>query len=256
MKTLRLRTSAGAALTELSALCQQDWNTIDAFTLARLERTARGGLQTDPVGAHQVLAIVAAVRWDDEEMDNHFGAALRIKSGATIQSNYATALDCVGRCSEAADMYERAAQIEECDLSLLRRTINANWRAGRWMRALEMTKTLMQRAPGESFEDLEDDEDIVALANRLDVSHELIEKLHSTVHAFLRERKIWVSGSSLDFIATPGEECIYVAINVCTDRENAVRLDRELTPVLFDSVDDLPLGSFHIYIASEADHAA
>lgn len=256
MKTLIAETSAREAFNELSSLCLGDWNIIDEFTLARLEKAARLGLEEDPVMAHQVLAIAAVVRWDEPTMDHHFIAAMHLDCGATAQ-NYATALASIGRCAEAANMYERAAQMHPTNLAPLRCAMHANWRAGRWTQALGIAKTLKLRAPDELIPDLDANERIVKLATGIGVSFELIERLHARAYAFLRERKIRPLGVESDCDDTSGDETIYVTINIAMDVEVAEQLDEELTPILLDSEDSLRLSTFCMSIdTEEATHEA
>ncbi|MFP6562832.1 hypothetical protein WJ542_31710 [Paraburkholderia sp. B3] len=247
----RAKSVAEEAFDELSSLVHNDWDSLDPFTLARLERAARNGISVDPILAHQVLGIVAAIRWDDATMDEQFGIAMRYDTGATVEENYASTLDGVERCIESANMYERAANTHPTDLAIWRLAMRANWQAGRWQRTLELADVLAQRSPDEEFPHLETQKQLIAMAERNGVSLSTIETLHTALYSFLHDRRVHSVGTTCHSDTTPGEESIYIMVRIRGDLEQVKRLDEELTPVLFDAVDDLPLGSFCIGLVAE-----
>ena len=256
MAAPRAKSVAEEAFDELSSLVHKDWGSIDSFTLARLERAAKNGIPVDPVLAHQVLGIVAAIRWDDATMDEQFGIAMRYDAGATVEENYASTLDGAGRCIESANLYERAANTHPIDRAIWRRAMQANWQAGRWQRTLDLADELAKRSPDEEFPHLNTQKQMIAVVKRNGVSLQTIEALHTAVYSFLHDRRVRTIGTVCDSDTSPGEESIYILVRIKGDPEQVKELDEELTPVLFDAVDAFPLGSFYIGLIAEGQEDA
>ena len=250
MPNLKAESTAEHAFDQLSALLQDVWGPIDEFTLARLEAAANNGMSTDPVQAHQVLAIVAAVRWNDAAMDKHFGIAMRLDAGTTVEENYAATLIGVERWVEGAIVYERAANENPADLSILRSAMQMNWRAGRWERSLAIAEVLKQRAPNEQFEHLAMQQQLVECAKRIGLSLAQVEALHTATYRYLHDQRVRSCGYRFDIDDTPGDETLHVIVDVPASYEEVERLDDALTPLLFDAVALLPLASFHIQLGA------
>lgn len=251
MSNAKIKTRAEEAFDELSVLLQEKRFDIDEFTQIRLEKAARSGIEIFPSEAHQVLAILAGLRWDAAAMDENFSTAMRFGTESIVEHNYAETLRAANRYVDAANMYERASNTNPTDLVLLRSAMVCNWQAGRWQRAMDLAEILMQRSPDEEFEYLAKQRALIEMAQRNGVSLGVVEQLHTALYSFLRDRHIRALSSATDMDHTPGEESIYIAIRIKADREEVQRLDEELTPVLFDAVEVLPLGSFHIYLDVE-----
>lgn len=255
MGIAKAKTVAEEAFDELTVLLREGRLDIDEFTKARLDRAARHAIHIEPSQSHQILAILAGLEWDDVAMDEHFGIAMRYDSSAVVENNYAAVLLAVDRYIEAATMYERASKTDPNDLGLLRAAQAINWQAGRWQRAVDIAETLKLRSPNEEPEFLADQRSLIEIAERNKVMLPVIEQLHTAVFSFLHERRIRSQGISCNVDTTPGEESIYVSVRINGDREEVQRLDEELTPLLFDAVDEFPLGSFHIGLAVERSEA-
>jgi tetratricopeptide (TPR) repeat protein len=246
MAIAKAQTVAEEAFNELTVRLRAGQLELDGFTKLRLERAAKSAITIAPAAAHQVLAILAGLQWDDAAMDEHFGIAMRYDTGSRVEHNYATVLLALDRYIEAANMFERASNTNPNDLGLLRSASAINWQAGRWQRALELAELLKQRSPDQEVEPLASQHSMVELAQRNDVSLLVIEQLHTALYSFLHDRRIRVQGSSAGCDLTPGEESLYVTIRINGDSAAVQRLDEELTPVLFDAVEAFPVGSFHI----------
>ncbi|EMN1928525.1 hypothetical protein RVV18_002940 [Burkholderia ambifaria] len=258
MTIARAKTVAEAALDELAGLLRDGAKKIDDFTCARLDRSARNGMHADPQQAHQVLGILAAMRWDDRQMDEHFHTAMRIARSALVNANYASTLELVDRFQEAADMYEKALSAHPTDLSLLRKAVSTSWQAGQWERSLELAQTLKERSPQEEIQHFFGEQlQAIEILRRAGVEIEVVERLHAALYTFLRSKQVWTSGSSMTADKTPGEEAVYVTVNVGLPLQEVRALDEELTPVLFDAVEEFPLGSLYIGLgAGELLHVA
>lgn len=244
--TFIYRETAARAFKELLPCFQGDWNAIDEFSLAHLVKIARADLSSDPTNAHQVLAMAAAVHWDEAGVDRHFNAALGSDESEAIRSNYAFALDCIGRCDRAANMYERSAHINFNDVTVLQKAIETQWRAGRWARSIGLTKILRLSSPPANPEPSDAKKKIVECTARIGASPYLLERLHAAIHSFLRDRKIRSVSSSFDLDDAAGNDKIHLTMDVLADPETVECLNEELAVVSSDAMESHPLSHFCI----------
>ncbi|MEW6345512.1 MAG: hypothetical protein AB1704_33100 [Pseudomonadota bacterium] len=251
MRLSQPKSTAEAAFDEVIALMNRRFVELDQFAAARLERAARAGIGNDPEHAYQTLGIVAASKWDVEGMHSNFEHATRYASNGAIYVNYATSLNCTARLLEGAEQAEAAAQREPTNLAYLRIAIDSNWNAGRWARALELQEQYRKRKMDEMPLEFSYHERAFRTAERNGVKFEAIEQLHTALFRFLSERHVRWLGAQAFIDSAPGEEAIYVTALVPGDANEVRKLDEELTSVLFDAVEEFPLGAFSIELGPE-----
>ena len=154
-------------------------------------------------------------------------------------------------------MAEKASASQPTNLSELKKAIETNWYAGRWERSLELTQTLLERSPGENRQVKEHRDEFMALVRRNNVSFETIERLYDTLYLFLRDRRIRAHGFASYIDQSPGEESIAIRIHIDRSEQEVDALEEELTPLLFNAVEEFPLGSFSIELGRRTvPHAA
>jgi hypothetical protein len=251
MRPSKAKSTAEAAFDEVISLMNRRFVELDEFTAARLERAARAGIGNDPEHAYQTLGIIAASKWDVESMQSNFECAMRYASSGAVCVNYATSLNCTARLLEGAEQAETAAQREPTNLAYLRIAIDSNWNAGRWARALELQEQYHKRTVDEMPLEFSYRENAFRIAERNGVKLETIEQLHTALFRFLSERHVRCLGAQAFTDSTPGEEAIYVTALVPGEAHEVRKLDEELTGVLFDAVEEFPLGTFSIELGPE-----
>lgn len=252
------KSTAESAFRELTHFIQVDLESVDPFTLARLEKAATDGMKSNVVMAYQAFGLICRYRWDNDGVDEYFKLALRTSNDSSIMVNYASTLMSLNRFAEAATWSESASRATPENLNFLRTAVEANWYAGRYDRSLELIDTLCSRALEPNLPaDMEHRRQMVSTLHRCEVSLDTVERLHSALYKFLADNNI-ISRGALSYIDNaPGEESVFVTITIDRDEEEVRRLDEQLTPILFDSVEHFPLGSFSIGLEKlEAEHAS
>lgn len=246
MTRAQTKTIASEIFDEVSAILAGGIFTLDEFTRARLERKAHDALQADQLLGYQALALIASLDWNNAAVDEYFGKAMRFESGGSAEENYATCLMSLNRFQEAAVVAEKASALQPTDLASLRSAIEVNWCGGRWQRAMELTETLRHRSPKEDWALYSPRERLMEVTCDLGVPFDTIERLFNALYSFLADKQVRSRACSSAIDTTPGDTAIYVSIKVDGSNEQVQMLDDELTPLLFDAVDELPLGSFFI----------
>jgi tetratricopeptide (TPR) repeat protein len=219
----------------------------DELALARFEKAARDSMHNDPGMAFQVLGVVAMLRWRLADVKSNFEEAIRQGAGVDGMANYGRALADMNEARAAAAQLFEAARREPGRLEFLRGAISYAYCAGEWTRALNLVESLERRTP-----DLDEGskriKDVIGFAQKIGVRDETVMNSVDCALAFLRDKKIRTLEFGHSTERLRGEECIYLAINIGGDDDAAAALDDELTPVLFESVQDLQLGSFVLSI--------
>jgi len=257
MNRIQTKSVAEEAFDELSALLVDGAESIDGFSKVRFAKLARDGIQTNPVLAYQALAMLSGLEWDHDAVDHNYKTALNCTADGSVASNYASTLSSLNRFAEAACMAEKASASQPTNLSELKKAIETNWYAGRWERSLELTQTLLERSRGENRQVKEHRDEFMALVRRNNVSFETIERLYDTLYLFLRDRRIRAHGFASYIDQSPGEESIAIRIHIDRSEQEVDALEEELTPLLFNAVEEFPLGSFSIELGRRTvPHAA
>lgn len=246
MPAAQPQTKAHEAFLALVAMAENGTRPSD-LDLRRVERVARDSIGVDAVNAYQALGVVGMLRWSIEMVRENFRHAMRLSSSADILANFARALADINQPSEAAEQMESAALREPENLEFLRGAIAYRFCAGEWSRADELLKTLALRIL-DSDDEMQSFKNAIDLSKAIGVREETVRKTIDCALRFLSERKICAKHFSHGSDRMPGEECIYINLHIDPSDGNARALDEELTPLLFDEIDDLQLGSFVLYI--------
>lgn len=246
MQQIRPKSIAEAAFREVTSRVTGGFQAIDEFTRIRLQKTARDGLNADPAVAHQVLAIIAATQWNHAKVDEHYGRAMRIAPHATTYCNYAATLVSLNRFVEAAKLVEMASLCEPANLAYLRMAVDTCWHAGLWERSMWFLQQLEKRSPKEDMRSFSQRRVAMEIVRNDNVPFATIEKLYTSVYAFLSKRRIQSRGWSEFVDSRRDEEAVFVTVEIDQSCAEVDRLDRELTEVLFNAVDNVPVETFAI----------
>lgn len=222
---------------------------IDEFTLARFERAGSQSLQVDPLAAHMLLGILAAVRWDEDSVRVHFEHAIAIGGGHVALANYSRALYDINRIRDVIEPIEQAVASAPEVLDYLRQAITYRFVVGDWDRAAELLETLALRSPDVGA-DMVNTGKKIALARELGLQGSTVRNSVGIAFDLLAAERVRVASIEdwADDIIEDGG--IYFDILVQASIEIAQDLDDRLTPLLFDGVDDLQLSVFGLAIKS------
>ncbi len=144
-----------------------------------------------------------------------------------------------------------AVKSELANLSDLRLAADAAWHAGLWGRSLELMELLPASDSSQGDDPYTDRFKAVSILRDRGVTFELVETLHTAVYGFLADRGVRIAGTSLYIDESPGDQTIFVTIEVAESEDVTRKLDEELTEVLFSAVDVVPLGTFSIDLGAQ-----
>jgi tetratricopeptide (TPR) repeat protein len=221
-----------AAFNQICAHLDEDAGELDAATRKRLERIAKESMEAHPALAWQTLGMLAAERWDGEALEVAYANALRCERGVQAAINCAVALAACNRFGEAAEVAERAWQAQPSSLLALRGAIDMAWQAGRWARALELMEALNPRSNATDRETEAYRRKAVAILEQYAVPLSVVETLHDAVYDFLATRRVRALAACEYVDDGPGEETVYVTVQIARERDEVERLDEALTEVL------------------------
>ncbi|WP_087688038.1 hypothetical protein [Pandoraea sp. PE-S2R-1] len=223
----------------------------DEFTLARCERDAKASFDEDPIGALQLLGVVASFRWDDVGVQSNFERALAMGGSTTVQSNYARALGDINRYRQAANQFLLASGREPENLALLRSAIVLNFSVFEFDVARELCEKLAQRTPSLG-DDMREDMKMIEGIEKLGVDLETVRRTIDCALSFLASKNVRAVGFKQALDVSDGDGCLYVDVVVRTSEVRARELDEEFTPVLFDSIEHPQLSSIVVGLEAAA----
>ncbi|WP_321785892.1 hypothetical protein [Paraburkholderia sp. J94] len=235
MSTDRKTLSAEAVTAAFNQICahlDEDAGELDTATRKRLERIAKESMDAHPALAWQTLGMLAAERWDGEAVEALFANAMRCERGAQVGINFAVALAACNRFREAAQVAERAWEAQPSSLLALRGAIDMAWQAGRWVRALELTQVLSSHSNATDRETEGYRRKAVAILDQYSVPLSVVEALHDALYGFLATRRVRALAACEFVDDGPGDEAVYVTVQVAREREEVEQLDEALTEVL------------------------
>ncbi len=238
-----------AAFNQICAHLDEDAGELDAATRKRLERIAKESMEAHPALAWQTLGMLAAERWDSEALEVAYANALRCERGVQAGINCAVALAACNRFGEAAEVAERAWQAQPSSLLALRGAIDMAWQAGRWARALELMQALSPRSNATDRETEAYRRKAVAILERHAVPLSAVEALHDALYGLLATRRVRALAACEFVDDGPGEETVYVTVQIAREHDEVAQLDEALAEALSDAVEAYPLAAFVIDLA-------
>lgn len=211
------------------------------FVLARMKRDASSAISSDPVHAYTSLGFIAALEWDETMLHRYFKKLIDITTDPIVHTNYATALQLIGKCSIAATQACLASEMVPTDLNALRNAIDAAKYAGKFEAAQALCVKLEARALN-----LDAKCSQIAYACQVlkanNISQNYTESCNSIAYVLLQEKRIRSPG--LQFKVDLDDQMIFSYILIDLPFEQVYELDRQLARRL---IDELPCFSSSPY---------
>jgi hypothetical protein len=216
---------------QVNALLRQTQRNELAIARTRIE--ARKLLATDPVAAHELLGMLAALEFDQDAMRQEFDAALRIApKDSRLLLNFAISLQRLGFDREGRAMAEKTYQLKRGSLAALDEVIRQCFLSCRVDLALDWLQERQSKAQAKQHPM---EADILAL-HRLFKSRrvrpERVERMLEQVVELLRARSIFAVRRTVAISSDEEDTWLSVQLEIDEPVETIVGLNCLLADML------------------------
>ena len=215
----------------------------DQFRLARMKRDANSAISADPKHAYTSLGFIAALEWDETLLHRYFKKLIDIATDPIVHTNYAVALQLIGKRSLAATQACLASELVPTDLNALREAIDSASHAGKFEVAQALCEKLEARAPHLDSE-YPQIADACQLLKANNISQNYTENHNTIAYAFLQEKRIRSPG--WEFKVDLDDEMIFFRILIELPFEQVYELDSQLARRLIDELPDFSSSPYWI----------
>ena len=170
---------------------------VDKYALGQVQADAEGLMRTNAAGAHAALAMVAALRWDVEELRRQHGAAVGLRDSAHPCGDYSAAFTMVGEIDEAYQVACDALARTPDDLTALHRAIEAAVQNGRFHDARALCERWSRRSSNGEMPLRADIEELVEAVEQGGFTEFGAREVLRTASALRRDARIRCKGFSI-----------------------------------------------------------
>lgn len=208
----------------------------DEFTLIAMKREAKALLRADAYSAYMALGALAAISWNDEDLDKYHRNAIDISGDELAHKNYAISLQLVLRWEDAFQHALIASQLEPENLTNLERAIEYAALAGNLSAAMELVHDMKART-GKPFKE----HDVESIRHTLALTQvpesEYTQGL-SIVFETLRKHRVRLNETLLDIDDDPADPTVFLRFNIQAGYRRAQELDNEACARLCEELPD------------------
>ncbi len=181
-------------------------DTIDEFALRQVEADAEKLMRSDAAAANAVLVMVAALRWDVDEMKRRHRSAIRLGDSPYTRYDYSNALTVVGEIDAAFDVARDGLSRAPDDLEVLYRVIVAAVLAARFHEARALCDRWRKLSPQEEMPHEPTIASLVQAIKRGVFSEAGARKALRMASAVRRNARMRIKGFSIEpSVEDPGE---------------------------------------------------
>ena len=170
---------------------------VDKYALGQVQADAEGLMRTNAAGAHAALAMVAALRWDVEELRRQHGAAVGLRDSAHPCGDYSAPFTMVGEIDEAYQVACDALARTPDDLTALHRAIEAGVQDGRFHDARALCERWNRRSSNGEMPLRPDIEELVEAVEQGGFTESGAREVLRTASALRRHARIRCKGFSI-----------------------------------------------------------
>ena len=191
---------------------------VDEGALGQAQEDAEGLMRTNAAEAHAALAMVAALRWDIEELRRQHGAAIGLWDSAHPCGDYSAAFTMVGEIDEAYDVACGALARTPDDLAVLRRAIEAAIQDGRFRDARALCERWSRCSPDGELPLRPDIEELVEAVEQGGFTESGAREVLRTASTLRRDARIRYKGFSIwPSVEDPGTFWLNYEVIASTD---------------------------------------
>lgn len=225
MTYARPKTKESELLAQLELLFEDD-ETPNDFVLAGLAREAKKLMQADAAAGHIVLAGMAALRWDFNEVENHCQQALKFERSTAVLLNAAINFRNVGLVHQAADLAFEAAMSDPLNLKAQKDAIDSLYAVGRIQDCLSTLQINLNR--GIPLEESGGDgpANTLSALEALGLSERQLYMELDLTYGTLREMRYRPRGFTVSIeMSSDGEQSVSYGVTIYGDHSDEIEVE-------------------------------